>query len=577
MSSEFSSTLISRRFFAIRIFSLISLTGSTADTAFEKIALAKPLNSSREKRSKSHPPCELFKIYNSNDLVSQPIDFTLYSLSVIVESSHDDTVGDQGCIDARFQKLEKNSIELQMYYASIRASSLKNEILELVELPFQYVLTVSELTREIRDILESRFPDIWVEGEISNLRIPPSGHIYFTLKDDFSQIRAVLFRMQARALRFIPEDGIHIICKGRVGLYEQRGDYQLILESIEPKGMGALQLAFLQLKERLEKEGFFDPAHKRPIPMLPRRIGIITSPTGAAIQDMIHILKRRFENLEILLFPTRVQGEGASLEICEAIRYFNGWTDVDVIIIGRGGGSLEDLWVFNEEAVARAIYQSNIPIISAVGHETDYTIADFVADLRAPTPSAAAELVIKDKQEVKYTVHHLSGRLENEMVQVLETYRTHLSHLIKIFREPKRKTEEYVLRVDDLVSKLRFLARWNLKRKREMVMHVKEGLVFRNPIQNLRNTRLSVSEQRKRLQRRIAYFFEMERQSVWALLGKLDSLSPLGILRRGYSITRKLPSWEMVTDAGQVKEGDRVEVKLHQGTLLCGIEKTERS
>jgi len=301
-----------------------------------------------------------------------------------------------------------------------------------MELPLRYILTVSELTREIKDILEGRFLDIWVEGEISNLRIPPSGHIYFTLKDDFSQIRAVLFRMQARTLRFVPEDGIHVICRGRVSLYEKRGDYQLILESIEPKGIGALQLAFLQLRERLEKGGLFDPDHKRPIPTVPRKIGIITSPTGSVIQDMLNILKRRFENLHILVFPARIQGEGASSEICEAIRYFNQVTDVDVIIVGRGGGSLEDLWVFNEEAVARAIYHSKIPIISAVGHETDYTIADFVADLRAPTPSAAAELVVRDKREIKNILRHLGGRLENEMVQVLEGYRIHLSHLFNI-------------------------------------------------------------------------------------------------------------------------------------------------
>jgi len=446
-----------------------------------------------------------------------------------------------------------------------------------MELPLRYILTVSELTREIKDILEDRFPEVWVEGEVSNLRIPPSGHVYFTLKDDFSQIRAVLFKMQARTLRFIPEDGIHVICRGRVGLYEKRGDYQLILESMEPKGIGALQLAFLQLRERLEKEGLFDPSHKRPIPMVPQKIGIITSPTGAVIQDMLNILKRRFENLHILLVPVRVQGEGASLEICEAIRYFNKFTDVDVIIVGRGGGSLEDLWAFNEEAVARTIYHSKIPIISAVGHEIDYTIADFVADLRAPTPSAAAELVVRDKREIKNTLHYLEGRLENEMVQLLEGRRIHLSHLVKTFKEPGRQTEEYFLRVDDLVNRLRFLATWTLRRKRESALHLREGLVLRNPVQRLKNIRLFVSEKRKHLEQRITHFLEIERQSVGLASGKLDSLSPLAILRRGYSITRKLPSWQILMDAVQVKEGDKVEVKLHRGILLCGIEKTERS
>ncbi len=446
-----------------------------------------------------------------------------------------------------------------------------------MELPLRYVLTVSELTREIKDILEDRFPDVWVEGEISNLRIPPSGHVYFTLKDDLSQIRAVLFRMQARTLRFVPEDGIHVICRGRVSLYEKRGDFQLILEWIEPKGIGALQLAFLQLKERLEKEGLFDLAQKKPIPAVPQRIGIITSPTGSVIQDMLNILKRRFENLHIQIFPARVQGEGASSEICEGVRYFNRFTDVDVIILGRGGGSIEDLCVFNEEVLARTIHHSKIPIISAVGHETDYTISDFVADLRAPTPSAAAELVVREKREMKNTVRSLMVRLENEMIQILEGNRTHLSHLVKIFSEAERKTEEYFLRVDDLVNRLRLLATWAVRTKRERALHLNEGLIFRNPARRLKNVRLFVSEKKNRLEQTIRHSLEIERQRLGGVLGKLDSLSPLAILNRGYSISRKLPSLQILRDSAQVEEGDKVQVKLHQGTLLCGVERTERS
>lgn len=446
-----------------------------------------------------------------------------------------------------------------------------------MQLPLRYILTVSELTQEIKDILEDKFPDVWVDGEISNLRIPPSGHIYFTLKDDFSQIRAVLFKMQARTLRFLPEDGLHIICRGRVSLYEKRGDYQLILESIEPKGIGALQLALLQLKERLEKEGLFDPAPKKSIPMVPQKIGIVTSPTGAAIQDMLHILERRFENLHILLFPVRVQGEGASSEIAEAIKYFNKFTEVDVIIVGRGGGSLEDLWAFNEEVVARAIYHSKIPIISAIGHETDYTIADFVADLRAPTPSAAAELVVRDKREMKNILHYLGGRLENEMLQILQGYRTHLSHLVKIFKEPGKKIEEYFLRVDDLTNQLRLLTSWTLKRRGDKCLHLSESLLLRNPMQRVKTLRFFILEAKKRLGQNIKYSIEIQRQRIGGLLGKLDSLSPLSILQRGYSITRKLPSLQILRDAAHVKEGDKVEVKLYQGTLFCGVEKTEKS
>jgi exodeoxyribonuclease VII large subunit len=445
-----------------------------------------------------------------------------------------------------------------------------------MEFLFRHILTVSELTQEIKDILEDKFSDIWVEGEISNFRVPPSGHIYFTLKDDFSQIRAVLFKMQARNLRFLPEDGLRVICRGRVSLYEKRGDYQLILESIEPKGIGVLQLAFLQLKERLEKEGLFDPALKKPIPMIPKKIGIVTSPTGAVIQDMLHILERRFENLHILLYPVQVQGEGASSEIAEGIKYFNKFTDVDVIIVGRGGGSLEDLWAFNEEGVARAIYHSKVPIISAVGHETDYTIADFVADLRAPTPSAAAELVVRDKREVKNTLHYLEGRLEYQMVQILKDYRTDLSHLRKIFKEPGKKIEEYFLRVDDLVNRLRLLFSWTLKRRGEKGLHLSESLLLRNPIQRVKNLRLFISEAKKRIGQNIKYSIEIQRQRIGGLIGKLDSLSPLSILQRGYSITRKYPSLQILRDASTVKEGDKVEVKLFQGTLFCSVEKTEK-
>ena len=446
-----------------------------------------------------------------------------------------------------------------------------------MELPFRYILTVSELTHAIKDILETRFPDIWIEGEISNLREPPSGHLYFTLKDDSSQIRAVLFKTQARTLRFSPEDGLHVICRGRVSLYERRGEYQLILEDVQPKGIGALQLAFLQLKERLEREGLFDAAHKKPITFLPQTIGIITSPTGAVIRDMLHIIHRRFENVHILIYPVRVQGEGASLEIAEAIEYFNEMADSDVIILGRGGGSLEDLWAFNEELVARAIYHSKIPIISAVGHETDYTISDFVADLRAPTPSAAAELVVRDKREIKRTLHYLEGRLRSQYLQILQERRTDLSHLRKVLVDPRKKIEEQLLRVDDFVNRLRILTLWNLKRRSEKGFHLSERLYLRSPLQRIETLGLLIAENERRLRQSIRHSIEIERQKVEGVLGKLDSLSPLSILQRGYSIARKIPSLQILRDATQVESGDKVEVRLHRGVLICGIERTARS
>ncbi|OGP68960.1 MAG: exodeoxyribonuclease VII large subunit, partial [Deltaproteobacteria bacterium RBG_13_53_10] len=356
-----------------------------------------------------------------------------------------------------------------------------------MDVSFRYILTVTELTREIKDILESRFSEIWIEGEISNLRIPPSGHVYFTLKDDSSQIRAVLFRMQSRSLRFLPEDGLLVVCRGRVSLYERRGEYQLYVEEMEPKGIGALQLAFLQLKEKLEKEGLFDPARKRTIPMVPRQIGIVTSPTGAVIRDILHIVHRRFENVSILLYPARVQGEGAAQEIVDGLEYFNEFTEVDVIILARGGGSLEDLCAFNEESVARAIYRSKIPVISAVGHETDYTISDFVADLRAPTPSAAAEMVVRDKRETRQILRHMQDRLESEMRQILQGHQADLFHFRKVLTDPRRRMERDLQRVDDLVNRSQRLTSWGIARKIERFSNLRERLYLRSPLQSMRS------------------------------------------------------------------------------------------
>jgi exodeoxyribonuclease VII large subunit len=446
-----------------------------------------------------------------------------------------------------------------------------------MELPFRYVLKVSELTREIKDILEGKFYDLWVEGEISNLRVPPSGHLYFTLKDDSSQIRAVLFRLQARTLRFIPEDGLHVICCGRISVYEKRGEYQLILETMEPKGVGALQLAFLQLKDKLEKEGLFDPDRKKPIPLFPQAIGMVTSPTGAVIRDMLHIIERRFKNVRVVLYPVRVQGEGAALEIAGGIDYFNAMNEMDVIIVGRGGGSIEDLWAFNEEEVARAIYRSKIPIISAVGHETDYTIADFVADLRAPTPSAAAELVVKDKRQVKEILDQWESRLENQMLQILEESGAEVSYLRKRLRDPKKMIEESILKVDDFVNRIRLSALWVLRRKREKNLHLDQGLTQRNPIRGVENLRPVVSGLEKNLFQNIRYFLEMKKQTLRGVLGKLDSLNPLAVLERGYSITRKVPSLQILRDATSVHRGDKVEVRLLRGTLFCDVERTEGS
>jgi len=309
-------------------------------------------------------------------------------------------------------------------------------------LDYKKILTVSELTLNIKGHLEEGFRELWVEGEISNFRSPASGHYYFTLKDDKSQIRAVVFRFMGRSLKFEPKDGLSVICRGRITVYEPRGEYQLILDYMEPKGIGALQLAFEQLKEKLAKEGLFDPAHKKLLPLLPQKIGIVTSPTGAAIRDLLTVIGRRFSNVEILINPVKVQGEGAHQEIAKSIYELNGIPGIDVIIITRGGGSLEDLWSFNEEIVARAIYRSSIPVISAVGHEIDFTIADFVADLRAPTPSAAGELVVRDKAELINLLETLFNRMKNIILHLLETERHRFLFL-------KRRLPDLRLRVSD--------------------------------------------------------------------------------------------------------------------------------
>ncbi len=446
-----------------------------------------------------------------------------------------------------------------------------------MQLPLRYVLTVSELTMEIKDILETKFPDVWVEGEISNLRIPPSGHIYFTLKDDYSQIRAVLFKTQARRIPFTLEDGLFIICRGKVSLYEKRGEYQLILEEIEPKGIGALQLAFLQLKERLEREGLFSPERKKRLPILPHAIGIITSPTGAVIRDMIQIIHRRFENVRILLYPVRVQGEGAAKEIAEGIEYFNQVKDVDVLIIGRGGGSLEDLWAFNEEVVARAIYNSKIPIISAVGHETDYTISDFVADLRAPTPSAAAELVVRDRSELKNSIYYLWDRLNKEFLRNLQDIRANLNQLKKGLADPKKRIEGYSTRLDNLFNRFNRFILWDFKRKRDKELYLGERLISQSPKQKIKVFRSILGEVLKHLEQNMKHSINMREQKIRVNLGKLDSLSPYSILKRGYSITRRLPDLKILRDVSEVIIGDKVEVKLFKGILFCDIEKKEES
>jgi len=434
------------------------------------------------------------------------------------------------------------------------------------------ILTVSQLTAEIKDILESSFEEVWVEGEISNLRRPPSGHLYFTLKDEKSQIRGVLFKQQSRYLRFELEDGQHVICWGRVGIYEKRGEYQLILDYVEPKGIGSLQLAFEQLKGRLAEEGLFDEERKRPLPMLPHRIGIVTSPTGAVIRDMLHILRRRFENIEVVLYPVKVQGAGAADEIAQGIEYLGEQGGVDLIIVGRGGGSLEDLWAFNEEAVARAIFASPVPVISAVGHETDFTIADFVADVRAPTPSAAAEIAVREKGDLLRMLSDRVTRMGREMDHFLVRSREQIIGVQGKIRDPRRRIEENRLRLDEYWGRLATMVQRTWRENRERAARVLQILLTQDPLHEIRTLREGLSQLNKRLQGDTVALVDSKRTGWEKHVARLDAMSPLAILQRGYSIARRLPDGLILRDADEVGMNGQVAVRLHRGELICRVE-----
>ncbi len=439
-----------------------------------------------------------------------------------------------------------------------------------------HVYTVSEITRDVRAILEAAFETAWIEGEISNFRRAASGHAYFILKDDKAQIKCVLFRGQRAGMKFTPEDGDQVLLLGRVTVYEARGDYQVIVEAMEPKGLGALQKAFEQLKERLAKEGLFDEARKKELPEIPWKIGIVTSPTGAAIRDMIHVIKRRNPKTSVLLYPARVQGEGAAEEIAQGIRELNRRTDIDVLIVGRGGGSIEDLWAFNEEIVARAIADSKIPVVSAVGHEIDYTIADFAADLRAPTPSAAAEMVVPKLNDILQDLQYLTHQMIERVAEDIEDYRERLRYLIdrRFFREPRRILEIPAQRLDEMVQRLlRGLDQWVLV-KREKLTQSAHRLFQASPAKNIQK----MSERRidlvARMARRMEAQIKLKIEKLDGAGKRLNALSPLNVLDRGYSITTSRKTGKAVTSSKEVKQGDAVRIRLAQGQLDATVDET---
>ncbi|MCX7923259.1 MAG: exodeoxyribonuclease VII large subunit [Clostridia bacterium] len=397
----------------------------------------------------------------------------------------------------------------------------------------QYVLSVTEINRYIKEIISRDLvlSNLWVKGEISNYKYHYSGHMYFTIKDESSLLKCVMFKTHASTIKFSPENGMKVIIKGYVSVFERDGQYQLYAEEMQPDGIGSLQLAYEQLKQRLHSEGLFDVKAKKKLPYLPRTIGVVTSPTGAVIRDIINIISRRFSTVELKIFPVAVQGELAPRQVARAIRRFNELNSVEVIIIARGGGSLEELWAFNEEIVARSIFESEIPVISAVGHETDFTIADFVADVRAPTPSAAAEIVLPEKAVVEYKLMNLKSRLRNSLNK-------------------------------------------NVSDNKAKLVRLMASSVFRQPLDRVYQGRMRLDILHKYLFRAFQSKQDNERAKISLLTGKLDSLSPLKILTRGYSVAKKLDGL-VIKSVNEVKNGDKIEVRMRDGKINCTVNDIE--
>jgi exodeoxyribonuclease VII large subunit len=436
------------------------------------------------------------------------------------------------------------------------------------------ILSVSQLNDSIKDLLAEAFDWLWVEGEVSNLRRPQSGHAYFTLKDEKSQVRAVYFRQYGiRAVKFDLEDGMKILCRARLGLYSPRGEYQLIVEAIEPRGAGALQKAFEQLKRRLADEGLFDEDRKKALPFLPACIGVITSPTGAVIRDILNVTRRRFPSVDILIAPARVQGEEAAGEIIAALRHLQTCQKVDVIIIARGGGSLEDLAPFNDEALAREIFQSTTPIISAVGHETDFTICDFVADLRAPTPSAAAELAVPQRKELQNNLHNLRQRLAAAQSHQFADLKQQISSLTERFKDPRGFLTDYSIMLDDLGERLQ-------RAMTQTTLDLKNGLrqlelaaLNHNPEGRIREKRIFLKGYEKDLYAVWCRALLDGRERLIKNSALLSSLNPLSVLQRGYSITRRLSNGEIIRLATNLTLDEIIKIELASGGVLARVEK----
>jgi exodeoxyribonuclease VII large subunit len=445
--------------------------------------------------------------------------------------------------------------------------------------PSRRIWPVREIVAQVRDLVEQKYGDVWVEGEISNYRPAPSGHVYFTLKDAEAQLPIVLFRRQAMLLRFRPEDGLHVLVRGRVSVYEQRGQMQLVAETMEPVGAGSLQLAFEQLKERLKAEGLFDVARKRPLPAFPRTVGIVTSPTGAVIRDFLNIVSRRHSGLSVLLCPVSVQGEQAPAEIESAIARLNeaGLDDtslVDVIVLARGGGSLEDLAAFNSERVARAIAASRLPIVSAIGHETDFTIADFVADLRAPTPSAAAELITEAQHKIVEYLAAQSHRLDRAARFQLLQARQHLTRSAAADRTESRVSallRRLAQRLDDLSFRLESALTTRLHQQMRSVADLTAAVLRHDPRQNLARASERLAACRTRLDRSLERVLQRSRVRFGTLDARLHSLSPLAVLDRGYALVLSADG-NLIRSTSQLAPGDQLTTRLSDGAFTSRVE-----
>ena len=434
------------------------------------------------------------------------------------------------------------------------------------------IFSVSELNRSVRHLLETQLPMLWVEGEISNFARPASGHWYLTLKDGQAQVRCAMFRNSNMRVNFKPGNGTQVLVRGRVGLYEGRGDYQLIIEHMEEAGFGALQRQFDELKQKLASEGLFEASHKRPMPESVSHIGVITSPTGAAVKDILSVLKRRFPSIKVSIFPTAVQGEQAAGQIVEALKTAQ-VSQCDAIICGRGGGSLEDLWPFNEESVARAIFASEIPIISAVGHEIDFTIADFVADLRAPTPSAAAELISPDGEDMLNQFEGFEVLLAEAMARTTQQLRQQITNLHKRLQHPGRKLQEQAQHLDHLDIRLRRAISSKLQQQRYQMDTVQDKLSRVHPADTIVNRQQLVAEYLKRMSRGIVQKLETKKIKTAQAMHLLDTVSPLKTLGRGYSIIRDDRGTVVKTVAG-VSAGDKLKSQMVDGEICFSVVKT---